>query len=131
MNRKLRVGDREVYWFVAIWGLVDLCLQIYFRDEGVGVLNTGFSFGLGSGRGESLIFLVMLLLIFGWRFYFKEMSYGLFAVLVGGSVNFLMRVGAGGVWDYLCWSWLPFKNNLSDILITLGVILLIWQEVKK
>ena len=131
VNKKLRVGDREFYFLAILMGLLDLFLQLRLKALGYGVLNLGFSFGLGSSGGVILIWVIGALLILGWRNFLKVKSKAWFLVLVGGSVNFVMRVSGGGVWDYLSIPLMPFRNNLSDIMISLGVILLVWQELKQ
>lgn len=131
MNKKLRVGDKEIIFLTILVGLMDLFLQGWMKYKGVGILNSGFSFGMGSGGGVILNLTIMFLLFWGWRYFIETRMIGLFLILIGGTVNFLMRASGGGVWDYLSLPLMPFRNNLSDILISLGVILLVWKEVRK
>lgn len=121
MRKKLRVGDRELFW-LGIWcGVLDFGFQIYFRLINLGYSNSGVSFGWGEGSRGVLFLGLGGLLIFYW--WFRSHNVGLFWVLVGGSVNVLQRLIWGSVWDYLNWSWLGFWNNGADILIFVGVIL--------
>lgn len=131
MNKKLRVGDNLYYFLIGILGLVDLVLQFWLRGKGIGILNRGFSFGMGAGRGLILIFLIGGLLVWGWRLFKNRPDRAWFLVLWGGTVNFIVRVMGEGVWDYIQLPLMPFRNNLSDILICFGVILLIWREWKR
>ena len=47
---------------------------------------------------------------------------GLLLIALGGIGNILSRLVWGGVWDYICFPFLPFCFNLSDVLISLGVV---------
>lgn len=111
--------------------MVDLFLQVYLRSIRFGVVNLGVSLGfLGSLGGFLAIFVYLLFL--GYFLYClrsgKSIQTGLWFVMLGGTGNFLMRVLTGSVWDYILIGFLPFWFNLSDVLITLGVISYILQN---
>lgn len=111
--------------------VVDLFLQVYLRSIRFGVVNLGVSLGfLGSLGGFLAIFVYLLFL--GYFLYClrsgKSIQTGLWFVMLGGTGNFLMRVLTGSVWDYILIGFLPFWFNLSDVLITLGVISYILQN---
>jgi len=102
-----------------------MVFQYYFRSIGVGRENFGISFGMWQGVGVWMIGLVLLVLcgyVLSLLKNDKKIGRGLCFVLIGGLVNLMMRVWWGSVWDYISISFLPFVFNLSDVLITVGVV---------
>lgn len=102
--------------------LVDIFLQFYFREVGFGVVNEGVSFGLFPDFSVAvlvIIYAVFVALLVKNR---QSLSFGLVCVAVGGMGNLIPRILFGGVFDYLYFPGLGFWFNLSDILITGGVI---------
>lgn len=90
-----------------------------------GVVNEGFSFGLGRGVFPPVFFLGLCGLLF-WLILTKRVrGAGWWLILTGGMVNGLSRFLAGFVYDY--WK-VPGVNlwfNFPDLLITIGVIWLV------
>jgi len=119
-----------VIWGAFIILIVDLLLQTVFRGGMIGLPNRGISFGLGQEMG--LIISVFALVIFGvylYRFRVKPTESagkpgmtGLWIIFLGGVGNVVCRLIWGSVWDYICLPFLPFCFNLSDVLISLGVV---------
>jgi lipoprotein signal peptidase len=113
-----------------IWGgvfilFLDLFLQIVFRLNNFGIANRGLTLGIGSEIGL-IISVVSLGLFFSWMIYeflrFHRNSTYLLLIGLGGLGNVICRVIWGNVWDYVCIPFLPFCFNLSDVLISLGVV---------
>lgn len=102
----------------------DIFLQSYFRGVDIGVANSGIFLGLL----PSISLTVLLVLYFSLLFWFiKEtsagrLSFGVFCILLGGLGNLLPRLATGTIWDYIYLPFVPFRFNLSDILISWGVI---------
>jgi len=115
---------------VKSWGIVmmamvvlDVFLQSYFRGRGMGMINQGVSFGLLSGFGTTIAVIVYIVFVFAYfRFKSGRDNLGLLLLIFGGLGNLLPRLIWGGVWDYLCLPILPFWFNLSDVMISLGVV---------
>jgi lipoprotein signal peptidase len=111
------------YWGVIFLGL-DLVLQIIFRGARYGVENRGVSFGLAPEVGFVISLLAFSFLI-GWYFYEKAKGKRflyLSLLALGGVGNIVCRLVWGSVWDYICLPFLSFCFNLSDVLISLGVV---------
>lgn len=113
-----------------IWGgflilLLDLVLQIIFRSENIGYANRGVSFGLGPEIGTIISYLAFGGFL-GWVIYefikLKKIRAYLFLISLGGLGNIVGRVIWGSVWDYICVPHIPFCFNLSDVLISIGVV---------
>lgn len=108
--------------FVAI---LDFLLQTLFRSKNIGIPNRGVSFGLASGLGI-LISTVTYGFFVVWYLFIKwtrnKDYFFLFLLFLGGGVNIVCRLIWGSVWDYICFPFLPFCFNLSDVLISLGVV---------
>jgi lipoprotein signal peptidase len=86
-------------------------------------LNQGISFGWFSGSFFWWLGLGLLLILL--MIYKKERSPALGLILAGGWANFLDRIIRGGVVDWLRLPFFPWRFNLADFLISLGVICLI------
>jgi lipoprotein signal peptidase len=108
-----------------IIAVADIFFQTYFRHVGLGLLNRGVSFGAASEFGN-----IISIGAFGFfvcwylyeRFKYKKCAGYLFLLTLGGGVNVASRLVWGSVWDYICLPFLPFCFNLSDVLISLGVV---------
>lgn len=105
--------------------LMDLVLQAMFRASGLGLENRGVSFGMASEIGNIVSFIALSLFI-GWFLFelikFRKFRRSLFLIALGGLGNIFYRFIWGSVWDYICLPFLPFCFNLSDVLISLGVV---------
>lgn len=105
--------------------LLDLVLQTEFRSQNFGMANRGVSFGLAPEIGLIVSFIAYGLFIGWFVFDFvknKKTRLFLFLIALGGLGNIVCRVIWGSVWDYICISFIPFCFNLSDVLISLGVV---------
>ncbi|HCQ31126.1 TPA: hypothetical protein DIU27_01925 [Candidatus Collierbacteria bacterium] len=104
--------------------LLDLFLQSYFRGRGMGMINQGVSFGLLPRLGTTVAVIVYIVFVFAY-FRFKTMrgNLGLLPLIFGGMGNLIPRLLWGGVWDYLYLPVMPFWFNISDVMITIGVVL--------
>lgn len=104
---------------------LDLYWQDYFREQGRGVSNWGLSFGSWQGWGlgvSSVAYLVYCLWILREVSTRRRVEVSYVLLVLGGGVNLVSRLIWGSVWDYICFPWLPFCFNLSDLLISLGVL---------
>lgn len=105
---------------------LDVILQNLFRGQNIGVANGGVSFGWGSNSWGSLLSLAVYIVFVTWfltdYLQNKRISIFLFLMALGGLGNLLNRLIWGNVWDYISLSVLPFSFNLSDLLISLGVV---------
>lgn len=104
--------------------LLDLVCQNYFRSLGYGTLNKGISFGWWQGISQVMTMVIYLLFV-SWvvfRVRKGKRQVGLMAMVLGGLGNLLPRLWVGSVWDYLYFPVLGFWFNLSDALISFGVI---------
>lgn len=111
-----------VWVFILI---VDLVLQTRFRFINFGLENRGVSLGMGQEIG-TIISITAFGLFIGWLIYkiFKKEKVRpfLFLISLGGLGNIICRLVWGSVWDYICLPFMPFCFNLSDVLISLGVV---------
>ena len=126
MRQKSREKAELIFRWAAILLLcADLFLQYFLRGLYIGLENKGVSFGWGQEWGSAVSFLAYILVVF-WFIYEKwvvrKNNLFVFLMACGGLGNLLGRIWWGGVWDYICVSWLPFCFNLSDCLISLGVV---------
>ncbi|HOX95866.1 MAG TPA: signal peptidase II [Candidatus Woesebacteria bacterium] len=125
----MRQESRKIIWVIGIAALVtvliDLFWQFYFRLHSLGVENFGVSFGLGKewGRVLSLIAYGFFVVWYLWgRYRGDRRTWPILLVALGGLGNLICRLVWGSVWDYICFSWLPFCFNLADLLISVGAI---------
>jgi signal peptidase II len=105
------------------------------------VFNSGaaFSFLSDAGGWQKWFFIVLALVISGWlavmiRQHAAERLQPLaFALVLGGALgNVIDRLRFGAVVDFLDfhvagWHWPAF--NVADSAITIGVVLLLWQQL--
>lgn len=112
-------------WGAALILVLDIVLQTVFRSLNIGMANRGVFFGLGASFG-SIFSISVYGLFFIWIIYefvrFHRKSTHLLLIGIGGLGNIICRIIYGSVWDYICLPFLPFCFNLSDVLISLGVI---------
>ncbi len=105
--------------------ILDIVLQFIFRRSQLGLENRGVSFGFGQGFGNVISFVVVLIFISCFVYETivkKRFSLYLWLLALGGAGNVFARIVWGSVWDYICLPILPFCFNLSDVLISLGVV---------
>lgn len=130
MKEKWRNKAGKLSWLVPLIGLLDFLGQSYFRDQGRGSQNSGVSFGLFKNVEVTLLVLlwVGMAVILLNQIRKKESYLSFLLITVGGGVNLLGRILWGGVWDYVQVPLVNLWFNLSDVMITLGVILFIWPQ---
>ena len=112
-------------WVAFIILIIDVLLQTVFRGFVPGLGNRGISFGLGQGTGNILAVVTFGLLVM-WFLYevskHKIVNFAIELIVLGAIGNIASRFISGSVWDYICLPFLPFCFNLSDVLISLGVV---------
>jgi len=105
--------------------VTDLFLQSYYREIGFGLANFGISFGMMNGI-DKLVLLGVFVSLVTWMVIdylsFKTVKFPVYLIVLGGLGNLLARMIWGNVWDYLWFPYLPFWFNLSDVLISVGVL---------
>ena len=119
-----QLGKNSVF-FAFFLVIVDLFLQNWTRKIGLGVQNTGISFGIGYLWGELFRYILPILVSvagFLWMKYMKRISVYLFIMLVGGVGNMIARMFWGYVWDYLEIPYLGLWVNFSDLMISFGAL---------
>lgn len=96
------------------------------------VTNTGASFGILQGNTPAMIIVsfIFLGLLFWFRKEFEECSLCLLFLVTGTVGNLIDRLFLGHVVDFVDLGWFPVFN-LSDALITLGTIGLIWMFLRE
>jgi lipoprotein signal peptidase len=92
------------------------------------MINRGISFGWEIPGVEIVVLVVWLGLIY---LYIKEKSKALLLVVIGGGLNLGERLLTGGVKDYWRIPYTSLYNNLADWLIFVGVIVYLWQKIKR
>jgi len=94
------------------------------------VANYGISFGLNFPGLLVINVLWLLILIYWW---WKDRSWGLILVIVGGSLNLIDRLVFGYVRDYWQIWGTNLYNNGNDWLIFGGLLIYLWQkwQIKK
>lgn len=83
--------------------------------------NQGISFGFLPGNWWLVVNLIIIIVIFA--IFIKKMELGILLILGGGISNFIDRIWWGEVVDYIGIPLFPWKFNLADVWITLGVII--------
>lgn len=112
---------------LAVVLAAELALQFWGKNEKYGVANLGISFGAFPGIGTWLLLSVWIVLA-SWYYKHRD-RISILLILFGGAGNLIARFMFGSVWDYIYLPFLPFWFNLSDLLITGGVLLyLIWDN---
>lgn len=125
LNVKRKKKFRELVWVFAT--LLCWCFHGWFSGlSGLEVKNIGISFGWNGWLVITLsLSLLLILTWFGW----KKEYLGIEVVLVGGWVNMIDRIVFGYVRDY--WRFGTVYNNIADWIISVGIIVFIWEIWKK
>jgi lipoprotein signal peptidase len=92
------------------------------------IRNYGISLGLDI-PGLVVINALVLMGLLAW--WFQSKNWRLLLIIVGGGLNLWERIKWGYVYDY--WK-IPFTgiyNNINDWLIVTGVVLYLWQILRK
>ncbi|MFT4305100.1 MAG: signal peptidase II [Candidatus Woesearchaeota archaeon] len=95
--------------------------------------NTGAAFGIFKEQTTLILFLSIM--IIGALIYFipqiEKENYLGYSLLLGGAIgNLIDRIFLGYVRDFISiWIWPVF--NIADIAISIGIILIIINEIKK
>lgn len=129
VNKKLSLQVGNILRvIVVLLGIVDLLFQSLGRKMGFGIPNSGISFGLFANElGNLFNMLGFFLLFFFATSYIKDKSkrVSIYIIIIGGIVNISQRLVFGSVWDYISLPFMPFTNNIADILITGGIVMYI------
>lgn len=95
-------------------------------------LNTGVAFGLFDQQVSSLAviglgFIALLVITFSeWQSHPASLS----LIWAGGVSNSFDRLRWGGVIDFLPVPFFDLRNNFADWLITIGIIVFLWNQVQ-
>jgi len=85
--------------------------------------NPGVSFGIL--LSPVWVWLNLAIIAVVGYFLIKKPSLGLGLILAGGISNFIDRIAYGGVVDWVKLARVPWSNNLADIWISMGVVLML------
>lgn len=132
MKQKLRLFQNKILPLGVGVFLIDIFFQVHFRSVNYGVPNFGISFGVWEGLGRNLGILIFTIFS-GWivreMMLKRRVKTALVLVALGGLGNAISRIVIGNVWDYIYVPFLPFWFNLSDVLISFGVIsYILWSN---
>ncbi len=125
MKRRFQISDFRFQIGIAVFLVIlDLFLQGYLRRAGWGVLNRGVSFGILPGLGQvaAVVIYFIFIILYLNSLRSRKFSWELSLLALGGLGNLIPRLLWGGVWDYLFLPMMPFWFNLSDVMITVGVV---------
>lgn len=119
---------------VVLVVLVDQVSKFWASENGWTTINSGVSFGLGAALANwslilGLLVIIMLCLIEARRTLKPWVRWGLCGIAAGGVSNVIDRILHGGVLDWMPVPFLPLTNNLADYVITVSVLLILWQWV--
>lgn len=92
------------------------------------VFNEGVSFGIRLPHVEVLGILSLLAVLYYWK---RTKSIGLVLVMIGGILNLTERLVNGSVFDYWRIPGTGIYNNVNDYLIFVGMVVFLWQQIKK
>lgn len=115
--------------------IIDQVTKLWAHTVGKSVLNTGISLGWFEQVPGSMMTLTILLVAIGVAWWGRKVWLRhqiITAIFWGGVVsNILDRILLGGVTDWLAVPLIPFKNNLADVAIGLGIILLLGSMIEE
>lgn len=122
---------RSIISLGAVFSLVgiDFWLRSFFTQNGSGVCNPGIAFSVPVSPSLLLTLSFLLTVFFFWLWQREKEAYRAWAfllLLAGGGGNFLDRLLFSCVRDYIKLPFFP-SFNLSDMMLTLGVGLLLWN----
>ena len=95
--------------------------------------NTGAAFGIF--KEQTLLIIFLSIMIIGALIYYfpkiEKENYFAYSILLAGAIgNLIDRIFLGYVRDFISiWVWPVF--NIADIAITIGIIIIIYNEIKK
>ena len=118
--RKIRRVNKE-FLLGGLVVLLDQVSKVVFVSE---YINIGGVFGIGKDWAW-MLFSLMALVVLGWVLAKSERvmeRYGLVIILASGLSNLIDRVVLGGARDFIFWPILNVYGNVSDLLLTIGVI---------
>lgn len=122
----MKLKENSFFLSVLLLVLIDQVVKWIYRVRGEFVINSGVSFGLFSFNDFWIVAcLVIVALII---FFVKNKSIGFVLVVAGGIGNLIDRIYFGGVVDH--WQIFNLWFNLSDLLINIGVLEILWYEYK-
>jgi len=118
--------------FAFVVFIIDRVLKYYFVQKDYSIVNRGVSFSLlNESDYNAFLSAILILLILCFIVYikgrkqdlFKKYYFALVAINIGAVSNLIDRITWGGVVDYI--DLIILKNNLSDLLIFVGVVSII------
>lgn len=124
-KESLKHLSKKSVYFAIFLVTSDLFLQDLSRKIGLGVQNTGISFGFGNMWGHIFRYILPIFVSVAavvWIKYAKRKSIYLFIMLVGGIGNIIARMVWGYVWDYIEISYFGLWVNFSDLMISFGAL---------
>lgn len=134
MMKKVFSNRWTAIWVALALFLIDFGTKAYFREKGLGIENSGISFGLFSSRDTWVIFVLELALCVSLTFLLVKgrlttMGFWALALLLAGGLgNMISRGIWGNVWDWIHVGSLPYFN-IADLIIDTGCLLFILDHL--
>ena len=133
------------YIIVAIIILLDQMTKLLMRNRSFAIIpnilelnyteNTGGAFGIGSKYVILISSIILLCFILYFMYKYKnriDNPLPICLIFAGGIGNCIDRIFRGYVIDFIDINIMNFPNfNISDICITIGIVLLIFNQMKK
>lgn len=101
---------------------------VLIADQAVKLLMLSYDPNLTTLNKSSWGYLLITLFILGFLLVLKK-SLPIYLVISGGFSNLVDRIIRGGVVDYIVLPLFPWKFNLADLGITVGVIWFIYDTI--
>lgn len=128
-----------VVYVIIILMLMDGVSRFLAWDTGVGICNSGVSFGLLSGVDQTVMIFVeaVVVILVGWiglrqvKKCVCAQRVGIYFVVAGGLSHIISRLIWGCVWDWIEYDRWGFYGDLADIMIDVGIIFIIVGSLKQ
>lgn len=121
-KKKANLSSKWGLYLSLLIVLFDLFFQYDFRQKGIGVGNSGVSFGLFSEWDFFWVLGILAVLVLIFLARENKSNIYLKTLIFGGLGNLSSRFLFGNVWDYINLSSVGLWVNMSDILISLSAI---------
>ncbi len=135
-NHKIK---NEELCAIGVFFLIDICSKLLAKMLGVGIVNTGMSFGLFSDVSGTCIYfidlgIVILLWVIRRIVVLDRVSRTGFILMLSGVLgNFIWRILFGHVLEWIDLLYIP-TFNIADIMIILGGVItifgIVWHGVE-
>lgn len=128
---------REKFGSIEVLGLggllvVDQISKLWAQQRDLVIMNEGGVFGvLPSELWVIGLTAVWLLMVWQWwTMHFDLSRVGMGLIVMGGLGNLIDRFLFGSVRDFIYYPMLGFYGNIADIYLAIGVVMVIWGQLK-